>query len=111
MTWEKSLLKSILGLEGTNRSSSDITNLVRPGLVATAIFSVIMSWNEFLYALLFLRTPDVFTLPIHIANCITEYEILWGELMALGFLSALPILLLSGYVQRHLVRGFAMAGK
>ncbi len=82
--------------------------LVGPGLVATAIFSVIMTWNEFIYALLFLRTPDRFTLPIHIANFITEYEILWGELMAIGIMSSLPILFLSGYVQRHLLKGFAM---
>ncbi len=87
---------------------SVILPLVGPGLVATAIFSVIMTWNEFIYALLFLRTPDRFTLPIHIANFITEYEILWGELMAIGFMSSLPILFLSGYVQRHLLKGFAM---
>lgn len=88
--------------------TSVVLPLVRPGLVATMIFSLIMTWNEFLYALLFLRTPEKFTLPIHIANFITEYEILWGELMAIGLMSSLPILLLSGYVQKHLLRGFAM---
>ncbi|MBC7343909.1 MAG: carbohydrate ABC transporter permease [Clostridia bacterium] len=88
--------------------TSVVLPLVRPGLVATWIFSLIMTWNEFLYALLFLRTPEKFTLPIHIANFITEYEILWGELMAIGLMSSLPILLLSGYVQKHLLRGFAM---
>lgn len=85
--------------------------LVAPGLVATAIFSIIMSWNEFIYALLFLRTPAVFTLPIHIATYITEYEVLWGELMGMGLLSSLPILMLSGYVQKYLLRGFTMGLK
>ena len=85
--------------------------LVGPGLVATAIFSVIMTWNEFIYALLFLRRPEVFTLPIHIAHFITEYEVLWGPLMAIGIMSSLPILILSGYVQRHLLRGFAISFK
>lgn len=85
--------------------------LVGPGLVATAIFSVIMTWNEFIYALLFLRRPEVFTLPIHIAHFITEYEVLWGPLMAIGIMSSLPILVLSGYVQKHLLRGFAMSFK
>jgi len=87
---------------------SIVLPLVGPGLVATAIFNMIMTWNEFIYALLFLRTPAAFTLPIHIANYITEYEILWGELMAIGLLSSLPMLLLSGYVQRYLLRGFAL---
>lgn len=90
---------------------SIVLPLAAPGLVATAIFSVIMSWNEFVYALLFLRTPSVFTLPIHIAGYITEYETLWGELMGIGLLSSLPILIFAGYVQKHLLRGFAMGFK
>ncbi len=90
---------------------SIVLPLVGPGMVATAIFSVIMTWNEFIYALLFLRRPEVFTLPIHIAHFITEYEVLWGPLMAIGIVSSLPILILSGYVQRHLLRGFAISFK
>ena len=82
-----------------------------PGLVATAIFSMIMGWNEFIYALLFLRTPDAFTLPIHIANYITEYETLWGPLMSIGLLSSLPVLVLSGFLQKRLLKGFAMSLK
>jgi len=85
--------------------------LTAPGLVATAIFSMIMAWNEFIYALLFLRTPDAFTLPIHIANYITEYETLWGPLMSIGLLASLPVLFLSGFLQKRLLRGFAMSLK
>ena len=54
-----------------------------PGLVATAISSSILAWNEFPYALLFPHSPGLFTLPIHIANDITEHETLWGRSMAL----------------------------
>jgi multiple sugar transport system permease protein len=90
---------------------SVILPLVAPGLVATAIFSMIMGWNEFIYALLFLRTPDAFTLPIHIANYITEYETLWGPLMSIGLLSSLPILVLSGFLQKRLLKGFSMTLK
>jgi len=90
---------------------SIVLPLVGPGLVATAIFGIIMTWNEFIYALLYLRTPSAFTLPIHIANYITEYEVLWGGLMGIGLLSSLPILLLSGYVQKYLLRGFSMGLK
>lgn len=85
--------------------------LAAPGLVATAIFSAIMAWNEFIYALLFLHSPALFTLPIYIANHITEHETLWGRLMGIGFLSSLPVLILSGYIQRYLIRGFAMGLK
>jgi len=90
---------------------SIVLPLVGPGLVATAIFSLIIAWNEFVYALLFLRTPDAFTLPIHIANYITEYETLWGPLMSAGLLASFPVLILSGFLQKRLTRGFAMALK
>jgi len=85
--------------------------LIAPGLVATAIFSSILAWNEFLYALLFVHSPALFTLPIHIANYITEHETLWGRLMGIGLLSSLPVLILSGFIQRYLIRGFAMGLK
>lgn len=91
--------------------ASIVIPLVGPGLVATAIFSIIMGWNEFIYALLFLRTPESFTLPIHIANYITEYETLWGPLMSIGLLSSLPVLVLSGFLQKRLLQGFAMTLK
>lgn len=88
--------------------ASIILPLVGPGLVATAIFGVIMTWNEFLYALLFLRTPGMFTLPIRIANFITEFGIDWGDLMAIGVVASFPILLLASFVQKRLLKGFAM---
>ncbi|MCA6997587.1 carbohydrate ABC transporter permease [Dickeya solani] len=82
-----------------------------PGLVATAIFTLIMAWNEFLFALLFLQTPQQFTLPLFIANFMTENQIYWGELMGIGLLSSLPVLLVAGFVQRYLLRGFAVSQK
>ena len=85
--------------------------LVGPGLVAAGIFSVILGWNEFIYALLFIHFPSKLTLPIHIANYITEHETLWGELMAIGLSASLPVLLASFFVQRYLVRGFSMSLK
>lgn len=90
---------------------SIVLPLIAPGLVATAIFSMIIGWNEFIYALLFLRTPESFTLPIHIANYITEYETLWGPLMSIGLLSSLPVFVLSGFLQKRLLKGFSMALK
>ena len=87
---------------------SIVLPLIGGGLVATSIFSVIIAWNEFLFALLFVRTPSLLTLPLKIVNFIGEYETLWGELMAIGILATLPILLFSGYVYRRLTSGFSM---
>ncbi|WJV67728.1 carbohydrate ABC transporter permease [Pectobacteriaceae bacterium CE70] len=82
-----------------------------PGLVATAIFTLIIAWNEFLFALLYLQTPQQFTLPLFIANFMTENQVYWGELMSIGLLSSLPVLLVAGFVQRYLLRGFAVSQK
>lgn len=81
--------------------------LALPGLVATFIFTFILTWNEYLFALLYLDYPSRFTLPLRIANAITEDGVEWGELMALGLLASLPVIVLTALVQRHLLRGFA----
>lgn len=84
--------------------------LVTPGLAAAGIFCLITTWNEFTYALIFARIPADFTVPIAIATFITEYRTLWGSLAAGGILSSLPLLLFTVFVQRHLLRGFALRG-
>ena len=85
--------------------------LMRSGIAATSIFSIIMAWDEFLFALLFLRDPALQTLPLKIVNFITEYETLWGQLMAIGLLATLPLLLFSGYVYKKMSSGFTMSLK
>ncbi len=84
--------------------------LVTPGLAATAVFCIITTWNEFTYALIFARVPADFTIPIGIATFITEYRTLWGPLAAGGLISSLPLLGFTVFVQRHLLRGFALRG-
>ncbi|MEC5342773.1 carbohydrate ABC transporter permease [Brenneria populi] len=85
--------------------------LCAPGLVATSIFAMILGWNEFLFSLLFIYTPDKFTIPLFISNFMTENGTAWGELMAVGIVSSLPMLALAGYMQRYLLRGFSMGLK
>lgn len=85
--------------------------LCLPGLVATSIFTLILCWNEFPFALLFLQKPSMFTLPLYISNFITENETFWGELMGIGLLSSIPVLLFAGFIQKHLIRGFSMGLK
>ena len=86
---------------------SIVLPVMAPGLIATSVFVVILSWNEFAYALLFIQSPSKFTLPTYIATLITEDETFWGQLSAVGFLASLPILILVGFVQRGLTQGFS----
>ncbi|MDE0209835.1 MAG: carbohydrate ABC transporter permease [Boseongicola sp.] len=88
------------------RLRSIVLPVMTPGLIATSIFVAILSWNEFAYALLFIQSPDKFTLPTFIATLITEDETFWGKLSAVGLLASLPILVMVGAVQKGLTRGF-----
>lgn len=78
--------------------------LAAPGLIATGIFCFIFSWQEFLYALSFSRIEAV-TLPVYMTNFFGEFMVLWGEVGALSTMSVLPLLILSIFVQKYLVRG------
>ncbi|MBI9102418.1 MAG: carbohydrate ABC transporter permease [Spirochaetales bacterium] len=101
-------------IDGASKMKT-LTTIVVPlsssGIIATAIFSIIIAWDEFLFALLFIRTPRLQTLPLKIVSFITEYETLWGELMAIGLLATLPVLLFSGYYYKRLTEGFSLGMK
>jgi multiple sugar transport system permease protein len=82
--------------------------LVAPGLAATAVFCLIISWNEFLFALVLTQTDAAMTLPVGIAGRVTQYEIKWGVMSAAGVVAMLPILIFALAVQRYLVRGLSL---
>lgn len=78
--------------------------LAAPGMAATAIFAVLLSWNEFLFAVL-LTADNSKTLSPAILNFISDKAILWGNLYAAGSLILLPVLIFSVFVQKHIARG------
>lgn len=79
--------------------------LSAPGIVAAAIFSFSLSWNEFLYALIFVTTPSNKTLPPLISNLIRGDIYLWGPMMAGSVLAAAPVVVLYIISQRFVVQG------
>lgn len=85
-----------------------ILPLVTPGLAATAVFCLIVSWNEFLLALVLTQTDAAMTLPVGIAGRVTQYEIKWGVMSAAGVVAMVPILVFAMAVQRYLVRGLSL---
>ena len=85
-----------------------ILPLVTPGLAATAVFCLIVSWNEFLLALVLTQTDAAMTLPVGIAGRVTQYEIKWGVMSAAGVVAMIPIMVFAMAVQRYLVRGLSL---
>jgi multiple sugar transport system permease protein len=76
-----------------------------PALATVAFFSFTLSWNEFLYASVFLSSVSVKTIPTGIPSFIVEDVFFWGPMMASTFLSAIPPLLVYFLFQRFLITG------
>jgi len=85
-----------------------VVPLAAPGLVATAIFAIIVTYNEFLFALVITATPDSMTMPRGTATLIGRIDTDWASMSAAGVLGALPIVIFALFVQRHLVRGLTL---
>jgi len=95
-------------IDGCNRFQAFfrvVLPLVRPALLAVTMFSVTQSWNEFLYAYMFLRSSEVFTLPVGLAQLIVGDVQPWGALMAASLLTAAPVVVLYMLGQRFMIAG------
>lgn len=86
---------------------SIVLPMAAPGVVAAAMFCFIISWNDFLFALI-LTTTEAVTLPVGLALFKAEEGDLWNLLAAAGILIMAPMFLLALLVQRHFVRGMTM---
>ena len=81
-----------------------ILPVIRPGLAAAAIFTFRIAWNEFILALV-LTNRATRTMPVKVSLFITEHNIEWGEVMALGALIALPPLVFTFMASRQIITG------
>jgi multiple sugar transport system permease protein/raffinose/stachyose/melibiose transport system permease protein len=82
-----------------------IVPLCRPGIAATAVFVLIVTWQEFLFALSFTSTKEMRTLPVGMNDFIGQYGIRYGELMASSVLISLPVVIIFMFLQRQFVAG------
>jgi N,N'-diacetylchitobiose transport system permease protein len=79
--------------------------LAGPGLAATAIFSFIAAWNEFLFALTFVKKESAKTLPVLLQSFVGRSQADWGLIMAASVLFTLPVIGFFLVVHRRLVEG------
>jgi ABC-type glycerol-3-phosphate transport system permease component len=79
--------------------------LAGPGIAAVTMFGFIRSWNEFLFALVFLQSRGLFTLPIGLASFQEEYTFRWDLIMAGAGIITFPVLALFLLMQRFIVQG------
>ena len=77
--------------------------LARPGLVAVALFTFLIAWNSYVWALVLTTDASMFVLSVGIANMVGEYRVQWNELMAASVIAALPVMVLYSLLERYLV--------
>jgi multiple sugar transport system permease protein len=81
-----------------------IMPLSAPGIIATAIYSFIIAWNEYLYATTFINSKEKLTLPVGLQRFFTEFVTNWPGLMAAAFIMSVPVVVLFLVLQKYFVR-------
>jgi ABC-type glycerol-3-phosphate transport system permease component len=81
--------------------------LAAPGIVASAIFAFTLSWNEFLYALIFITDETATTVPVGLNLLIYGDVFHWGQLMAASVITTVPVVALYMFIHRWMVEGLA----
>jgi multiple sugar transport system permease protein len=83
-----------------------------PGLISAGIFAFTLSWNEFIYALTFVSSSEVKTVPVGVVTELVEGDVYhWGSLMAGALLGSLPVAVLYSFFVDHYVSGMTGAVK
>ena len=80
---------------------------LRPAIIAVGSFAFIGSWNNFLFALMFISDQDRFTIPVGLSYTLGEYNVDFGALAAGGVVAAVPVVCVFAVVQRFLVQGLS----
>lgn len=89
---------------------SIILPLIRPALAAVAIFMFMGTYNNFMDALIYLTTPEKFTVPLLLNNFKGLYVTNWSYMMAGATISVIPVLIVYVFVQRQIIEGVTLTG-
>ena len=106
-------LEEAATLDGCNQFqvfTKVVLPLSLPAVAVTALFSFLAAWNEFLLALTFNTSNDMYTLPVGLASLISATGQAWGDFAAASILVSLPVALLFLFFQKFLIEGLAAGG-
>ena len=76
-----------------------------PGIVSVGIYTFMLAWNEYLFALTLTKTNDMRTVPIGIQLLMGQHSYEWNEMMAMSILGSIPVLALFLFFQRYFIGG------
>lgn len=82
-------------------------HVARPGVFVTALLCFMTSWDEYMYASIFINTPLKKTLQVGMKDFVGQYATDWGLLMAAVVISLIPVFIFFALVQKNLVQGLS----
>ena len=97
-------LEEAAWIDGASRFGSFLRIVLRnslPGILSVAIFSFLLAWNEFLIALIFLRSTENYTSPVGILTFFQQFTTDWGGVMGLAVLMMIPPVLIFAFLNRY----------
>ena len=84
--------------------------LALPGLIAAAIFTFILAYNDFLFALVLITSEELKTLPVGVNDLFNATIVDWGMIMAAGVMITVPTVAFFVAIQRYLIQGWGAGG-
>jgi multiple sugar transport system permease protein len=80
--------------------------LALPGILSAGIFCFTLGWNEFLYALVFMGSGEMKTIPVGVVSDLIRADVyFWGSLMAAGILGSVPVAIAYSFFVDHYISG------
>jgi multiple sugar transport system permease protein len=107
-------LESAALIDGSGRLGAFVDIILPqalPGIISTALFTFILAWNDYLYALVLVNSDAARPLATGVMNMlITSFNIEWSLLMAASVMMSLPLILIFAFLQSYLTSGFGAGG-
>lgn len=79
--------------------------VIAPGMVATIVFAFLLSWGDLLWVLCLTTTDSMSTVTLGLSRLVTQFRIIWPQLMAGSVIAALPPIILYLLLQNYLIKG------
>jgi multiple sugar transport system permease protein len=89
---------------------SVVMPLATPVLASVGLFTFLATWNDFLGPLIYLNSPESYTLSLGLAQFRGEHGVEWGAMMAVSTVMLIPVLIAFFFTQRTFVQGISMTG-
>lgn len=92
-----------LGILGVIRRL--VIPITLPGICSATLMSFLSTWNEFMYASVIIRSPELKTMPLGIQTYVSTFQIYWGKLTANAVIYVLPVILFTVFASKGLIQG------